>query len=39
MDLLRFLPAGKKTRKVQKKVSTPAFAMRADWLSVLGNSI
>jgi len=39
MDLLRFLPAGKKTRKVQKKVRIPASATRADWLSVLGNSI
>jgi hypothetical protein len=39
MDLLRFLPAGKKRREVQKKVRIPAFAAPADWLSVLGNSI
>jgi len=26
MDLLRFLPAGEKAWRVQKKVRTPAFA-------------
>jgi hypothetical protein len=32
MDLLRFLPAGKKLREGQKKVRKPALAARFDWL-------
>jgi len=32
MDLLRFLPAGEKVWRVQKKVRMPAFATLGDWL-------
>jgi hypothetical protein len=32
MDLLRFLPAGGKAWRVQKKVRIPAFATLEDWL-------
>jgi len=40
MDLLRFLPAGRRRWRVQKKkIRIPALAATANWLSVLGNSI
>jgi len=39
MDLLRFLPAGRKRGRVQKKVRMPACVTLAGWLLVLGNSI
>jgi hypothetical protein len=39
MDLLRFLPAGRRHWRAQKKVRMPALAAAADWLLVLGNSI
>jgi hypothetical protein len=32
MDLLQFLPAGRRSGRVQKNVRRPALAAAADWL-------